>query len=57
MLSILHVDNNYFYKRIMKNTSIEQAFRYFSADCPAKAFEILENDSVDLIITVLEFKD
>ncbi|MCY6354617.1 GGDEF domain-containing response regulator [Clostridium sp. ZS2-4] len=57
MLSILHIDNNYFYKRIMKNASIDQSFRYSSANCPAEAFEILENDSIDLIITALEFKD
>ncbi|MCY6371395.1 diguanylate cyclase [Clostridium ganghwense] len=57
MISILHVDNNSFYRRIMKNASLEQAFRYISVSSPKEAFEILANDRIDLIITALEFSD
>lgn len=57
MLSILHVDFNIFYKKIIKDISEQLDFKYFSADTPQEAFEVLNKTNIDLIITCLEFKD
>ncbi|QEK12839.1 diguanylate cyclase [Crassaminicella thermophila] len=57
MLSILHVDYNFFYKEILKDIIEERNFEYFSVRTPREAFEVLKNKKIDLIITALEFKD
>lgn len=57
MFSLLHIDNNFFYKEILMNISKERQFQYFSAKTPEKAFEILKNNPIDIIVTGLEFQN
>ncbi|WP_346354996.1 diguanylate cyclase [Azotosporobacter soli] len=56
MFSLLHIDNNFFYKEILRDLSEQNDFRYFSAKTPQKAYEILVAHDIDLIVTGLEFK-
>ncbi len=39
MFSLLHIDNNFFYKEILMNLSKERDFQYFSAKTPERAFD------------------
>lgn len=55
MFSLLHIDNNFFYKEILHNLSLERDFQYFSAKKPERAYEILKTRDIDMIITGLEF--
>ncbi len=55
MLSILHIDNSLFYKKIVSNLITEKDFQYISVQTPKEAFEILQKQKIDLIITGLEF--
>lgn len=57
MFSLLHIDNNFFYKEILMNISKDRDFQYFSAKTPEKAFEIICKHDIDIIITGLEFQD
>lgn len=57
MFSLLHVDNNFFYREIVHKLSIERDFNYYSAKTPEQAYEILKDNPIDIIITGLEFKD
>lgn len=56
MISVLHIDNTHFYKKILKSLSLEIQFNYFAANTPQEASTILKNNHIDLIITALEFK-
>lgn len=57
MLSVLHVDNNIFYKEILNRFSAEESFECFSVKTPFQAFKILKNHKIDIIITGIEFKE
>jgi two-component system cell cycle response regulator len=56
MLRILHVDENLFYKQILKKISSEMEFEYFFSSRPLNAFEIISSNKIDLIITSLQFQ-
>lgn len=56
MFNVLHVDENYFYKEILKQISVENAFECFFASKPSNAYEIINSTRIDLIITSLEFE-
>lgn len=56
MFKVLHVDENFFYKEILKKISVENAFECFFASKPSNAYEIISNNRIDLIITSLEFE-
>jgi diguanylate cyclase (GGDEF)-like protein len=56
MLKVLHVDENLFYKEVLKRISIEMEFEYFFSSKPLNAFEIISNNKIDLIITSLQFQ-
>lgn len=56
MFSLLHIDNNFFYKEILRNLSEEKSFQYFSAKTPQNAYEILQTTDIDVIVTGLEFE-
>ncbi|MCB2288688.1 diguanylate cyclase [Clostridium sp. CS001] len=56
MLKVLHVDENLFYKEVLKGISIEMDFKYFFSSKPLKAFEIISSNKIDLIITSLQFQ-
>jgi diguanylate cyclase (GGDEF)-like protein len=56
MLKILHVDENLFYKEVLKRISIEMEFEYFFSSKPLNAFEIISSNKIDLIITSLQFQ-
>lgn len=56
MFSILHIDNNFFYKEILHNLSVERDLQYFSAKNPEMAYEIIETHDIDMIVTGLEFE-
>lgn len=57
MFSLLHIDQNFFYKNILHKLSLEQDFSYYSAKSPQSAYEILKNHAIDIIITGLEFEE
>jgi len=57
MFSLLHVDNNFFYREIIHALSLEKDFQYFSAKSPERAYEIIQTTPIDVIVTGLEFKD
>jgi len=57
MFSLLHIDNNFFYKEILKNLSKEKEFQYYSAKTPERGIEILKNHDIDIVVTGLEFED
>ncbi len=56
MFSLLHIDNNFFYKEILRNLSEEKSFQYFSAKNPQSAYDILQTTDIDVIVTGLEFE-
>lgn len=56
MISVLHVDNTVFFKKILKSLSIENNFNYFPTNTPKEALNILKYNKITLIITALEFK-
>lgn len=56
MFSLLHIDNNFFYKEILRNLAAEHEFQYFSAKTPQNAYDILANHDIDIIVTGLEFE-
>ena len=56
MLKILHVDENLFYREILKKLAGEKEFEYFYASKPQNAFEIISSNKIDLIITSLQFQ-
>lgn len=56
MLKVLHVDENLFYKEVLKRISIEMEFEYFFSSKPLNAFEIISSNKIDLIITSLQFQ-
>lgn len=56
MISVLHIDNAFFYKKILKSLSIEYNYNYFAASTPEEALNILKYNKITLIITALEFK-
>ncbi len=55
MFSLLHIDNNFFYRDLLHRISVERDFKYFSAKTPEKAYDILEKEPIDVIITGLDF--
>ena len=57
MLSVLHVDYNFFYKEIIKDMVKKRKIQYLSVPTPKEAFEVLKNNKIDIIMTALEFKD
>ncbi|MBF8984204.1 diguanylate cyclase [Lutibacter sp. B2] len=57
MLSVLHVDHNFFYKEIIKDIVKKRKIRYLSVPTPQEAFKVLKNNKVDMIMTALEFRD
>ena len=57
MLSVLHVDHNFFYKEIIKDMVKKRNIQYLSVPTPKEAFKVLKNNKVDIIMTALEFKD
>lgn len=57
MFSLLHIDNNFFYREILHKLSLEKSFSYFSAKTPDKAYEILKNQPIDIVVTSLEFEN
>lgn len=57
MFSLLHIDNNFFYKKILHDLPIERDFQYFSAKTPELAYDILKTHDIDIIITGLEFEN
>lgn len=56
MFSLLHIDRNFFYREIVHRLSTERDFQYFSASSPSLAYELLERQRVDIIVTGLEFE-
>ncbi len=57
MFSVLHVDSNAFYTEIVKDLIAKDSILYLTARNIQEAFQVLENNKVDLIITGLEFAD
>ncbi|MBB6218548.1 two-component system cell cycle response regulator [Anaerosolibacter carboniphilus] len=57
MFSVLHVDSNSFYTEIVKDLIAKNSIQYLTARNIKEAFQTLENNKVDLIITGLEFTD
>ncbi|MCY6370929.1 diguanylate cyclase [Clostridium ganghwense] len=57
MLSILHVDSNFFYKEIIKDFSREKGVKYLTANNSKEAFQVLANNKIDLIVTAVELKN
>lgn len=57
MLSVLHVDYNFFYKEIIKDMVKKRKIQYLSVPTPNEAFDVLKNNKIDIIMTALEFKD
>lgn len=55
MFSLLHIDNNFFYRDLLHRISIERDFKYFSAKTPEKAYDILVKESIDVIVIALDF--
>lgn len=51
MYRVLHLEKSDFFKKIVKNILIEKGFCYYPADNTAEAFEVLEQNQIDLIIT------
>lgn len=57
MFTVLHIDNNLFYKEILKQLSAENDFLYYSVPNFQKAIKIINTHKVHLIVTGLEFKN
>lgn len=57
MFSLLHIDQNFFYKEILSDISKAREFQYYSAKNVEKAFEILNKYHIDIIITNLGYED
>lgn len=45
MLKILHVDENLFYRKILKTMADKNEFEYFYVSKPKNAFEIISSNS------------
>lgn len=56
MFKILHVDNSYFFRKIIKDTFDRSKFKCFSAEDVDSAFDILKSNSINLIITAIEIR-
>lgn len=55
MFKLLHIDQNFFYRDLIHKLSLVKKFNYYSSKTPEQAFEIMEKESIDIIITSLEF--
>lgn len=56
MFTLLHIDNNLFYREILHNLTAERDFEFFSAKTPEAAYDIIANNHIDIIVTGLEFE-
>ncbi len=56
MYSVLHVDNSGFFKKILKDAFTERGCGYVPVSTVDSAFDVLEKQKIDLIITALELE-
>lgn len=57
MFSVLHVDNSTFFKKLLKDAFTNHGCHYIPSSNISAAFEILETQHVDLILTALELEN
>lgn len=56
MFSVLHIDNSTFFKKLLKDAFTNHGCHYIPSSNMAAAFEILESQRVDMILTALELE-
>jgi two-component system cell cycle response regulator len=57
MINILHVERGTFFRKVIKDIAAQSGLVHFESDSAETAFEILEKEEIDLIITGLELSD
>lgn len=56
MYTILHLETSNFYKTLINNICAELSVKYISVTNADEAFQILENEEIDLILTAMELE-
>lgn len=57
MYTVLHLEQSEFIKKMIRNILNEKGFVYYSADTAAEAYDILDNNNIELIITSMLIAD